>query len=104
MHVYTEYTMDFIRAQPGAYRNIDDGDCSLANFGYEACQSIQSIPIPARNVSEAREQAQRHWQAWLRRPYPTEPDGYWITDPIGRIKHIFIEDPQAGDRRHGRFG
>ena len=104
MRVYIEYTMDFIHAQPGVYRDIDDGDCSLVNFGYEACQSIASISIPARNINEAREQAQRHWQAWLQRPYPAGLEGYWITDPIGRIKHIFIEDPQGGDGWHNQIG
>jgi hypothetical protein len=104
MTEYTEYRMDFIRTQPGLRRDLrgEDWDFGLVNFGYEACERVDPIRIVARNLDDAREQAERRWQAWCAKPYDDEPEGYWIVTPDNRIRFTYVRDEV--DSEHGSAG
>jgi hypothetical protein len=56
------------------------------------CERVDPIAIIAPNLDDAREQAERHWQAWCAKPYDNEPEGYWLTTPDGQIRHMYVRE------------
>jgi len=70
-------------------------------FGYERYERVDPIRFAAWSLDEAREQAARHWQAWLAKPYDTEPEGFWVVTPDHLIRHIYVH-PDGGDTLRAR--
>jgi hypothetical protein len=79
-----EYTMHFIRSEPGIRRDYDGWDEGRVNFGYEECETVPPVPLQAIDRESAKLEAFQLWHEWCQAPSSAEPEGYWIGTPDGR--------------------